>query len=832
MRHVAAAVGQATGLGMLARGPSLPPRPGVPGLQQDLARGEVPQDLRLERGDSPFSGIPVHAKEWRPTRHPPSEAPMKKLLALLSSLKLAIILIVLLLLGLSAGTIIESRISAEVAQRTVYYAWWFMGLEALFVANVLASIAVHFPWGKPRVGYLITHGSLVLILAGALVTYFFTTEGTLGLWEGTSGNVIENQDAHGQISRYELPFTVTLDDFRVDHYQGTMRPSGFASRVRITDAQSGQTFPAEIWMNHELSYRGYKVFQSSYQQSNGREASIFRVAKDPGQPIVFLGYGLLVFGMCVVLGTRIAERRASAGARKALEALTRAAAVVLAIGLGGHALAATPADVDALRRLPVQHDGRTMPLDTVARETVWNVTGQRAWQGEDPAATLTRWLEDTHAASLAPVIAIGSPELADAIGLPGATHVAFMQLVDNAAAARLFSQVQSLGNSEHPRRGLLPAAEKLLDRAGWMQQVLGGDLVRALPQSADAMGRWGVPQPVTVPGLVALAKGPRLQGWPAADAVERELTYNAVRPSRVAWIVLAIALALSIAAGRTGRKALDVGALVALVAGFAVMTWGIGMRWAVAGRVPAANMYESLMFLGWGVGFFALVAVAFIRNRLLVLNAAAGAAITMALLDLLPMDGFVHPVAPVLSGTPWLAIHVPIIMVAYAVLALGMVIAHMQIAFTAFAPRRGEVIEKMVDLNYWYMLVGSILLITGILTGSLWAASSWGRYWGWDPKEVWSLVAFLAYMGILHGRVERLIGAFGVAAISIVAFQTILMTYLGVNYVLGTGLHSYGFGDSPIVMWMIVVALAEAAFLGWGYYRYRRNGAAPAAIAG
>jgi ABC-type transport system involved in cytochrome c biogenesis permease subunit len=150
----------------------------------------------------------------------------------------------------------------------------------------------------------------------------------------------------------------------------------------------------------------------------------------------------------------------------------------------------------------------------------------------------------------------------------------------------------------------------------------------------------------------------------------------------------------------------------------------------------------------------------------------------------------------------------------------------MQIAFGGLAARRQDLIEKMADLNYWYMLVGSILLIAGILTGSIWAASSWGRYWGWDPKEVWSLVAFLAYMAILHGRVDRILGRFGVAAISIVAFQTILMTYLGVNYVLGTGLHAYGFGDSPIVKWMALVALGEAAFLAWGWTAARRSGEA------
>jgi cytochrome c biogenesis factor len=112
----------------------------------------------------------------------------------------------------------------------------------------------------------------------------------------------------------------------------------------------------------------------------------------------------------------------------------------------------------------------------------------------------------------------------------------------------------------------------------------------------------------------------------------------------------------------------------------------------------------------------------------------------------------------------------------------------------------------------------------------MWAASSWGRYWGWDPKEVWSLVAFLAYMAILHARAERLIGAFGMAAWSIVAFQTILMTYLGVNFVLASGLHSYGFGESTVVTWMLVVLVAELGFVGVSWLAAHKR-AAPAADA-
>jgi ABC-type transport system involved in cytochrome c biogenesis permease subunit len=202
-----------------------------------------------------------------------------------------------------------------------------------------------------------------------------------------------------------------------------------------------------------------------------------------------------------------------------------------------------------------------------------------------------------------------------------------------------------------------------------------------------------------------------------------------------------------------------------------------------------------------------------VRNRMLVYNASAMSALVMLLLDKLPMDPFIRPMAPVLANTPWLAIHVPIIMVSYSTFAIATFLGHLVLGARLFSPGSSEKTEKWSNLLYWYLLVGSILLIAGILTGSIWAASSWGRYWGWDPKEVWSLVAFLAYMAILHARSDGQIESFGVAVSSIAAFWTILMTYLGVNFVLGSGMHAYGAGSGNLVTIMTVIALAETLFI-------------------
>jgi cytochrome c-type biogenesis protein CcsB len=544
--------------------------------------------------------------------------------------------------------------------------------------------------------------------------------------------------------------------------------------------------------------------------------TVLSVSRDPGQPIVFFGYTLLLIGMCTVLATRIVQARELArvpagSGRATVVKIGSTAALVAALALVGSGTAgAASADADTLRRLPVQHDGRVMPLDTLAREAVWKATGYKAWSGMDPVATVLAWTFDSQTWANTPVVKLGSRDLALAAGWPAqTTHASFMQLVSNAGVMRLMSQARQEAAQDKKLHGVLQDAQNLESRLVWMQGFLEQRSIRPIPDPSNPNAQWGVPEHLHgASDLAALFDGPRPAGWLSAEAIEREIRYNAVRPTRIAWWILAVALVVSIFAWNYHRRWLDAVSLVGLVAGFAVMTWGIGTRWAIGDRIPASNMYESLLFLGWGVGLFALIAFVALRNRIVVANANAMALLTMALTDLLPIDGFVHPVPPVLSGTPWLAIHVPIIMVSYSVLALAVVFAHMQIGFSIFAPRRTEVAAKMGELLYWYTHVGSILLIAGILTGSIWAASSWGRYWGWDPKEVWSLVAFLAYIAILHARFDRQIGSFAIAAWSIVAFQTILMTYLGVNFVLTAGLHSYGFGGSRIVNVMVMVALA------------------------
>ena len=766
---------------------------------------------------------------------------MKLWIERLGSLKLTVVLLLVVGVVLAVGTIFESLRGAEAA-RAVYYAPWFFALEGLFGLNLLAALIVRWPRNRWRIGFALTHTSMLLILIGAMMTVMFKVEGRLPIWEGQSSDVVFQGANEGDMPPLTLPFKVRLDAFEIDTYQGTQRPAMFRSRVVVEEA-GGAERPGVIQMNQPMSHGGYTFFQSSYQIQGGREMTILSVAKDPGQTVVFIGYTLLVIGMIVVFFTRLAQQRmndallaeaaAKASGKPGNGRLAGASAVLLvglATGLlvapapAEAALVPEPGQLEALAAVPVQFDGRTMPFETQAANVVWTVTRKRCWPGVPPVAMVAGWVIDPQGWQSEPIVRVRA-DVAALAGLPSGTRYAsFRDLVSRPALIEALRAAEGRARNEEKGPKLDEHLVELSDRLTTLQAYFRGEMLRIEP-AADPNAAWGAVRPPSAAALLAAVeqiRGRAPAHYPTREAIARELRYTRADTTQLAWWLLvpaALAAGFTLTRDRTWLLWI---ARLGIVAGFAVMTWGIAQRWLVAGRIPASNMYESMLFLAWGVGLFAVISL-LLGNRILIFNSAAMSAIAMLLLDRLPMDPFIHPMQPVLSGTPWLAIHVPIIMVSYATLAIVTLFAHVVVGVEIFAPQRREMARRWSQLAYWYIHVGSILLIAGILTGSIWAASSWGRYWGWDPKEVWSLVAFLAYMAILHARFDKQIEDFGVAVGAIAAFWMILMTYLGVNYVLAAGLHSYGFGSSNLVTIMMVIAGIEILFLGAGWVAVRRR---------
>ncbi len=176
--------------------------------------------------------------------------------------------------------------------------------------------------------------------------------------------------------------------------------------------------------------------------------------------------------------------------------------------------------------------------------------------------------------------------------------------------------------------------------------------------------------------------------------------------------------------------------------------------------------------------------------------AAAVATIALLIADNVPIfDGSIAPLVPVLRDNMWLTIHVLTIMLGYAAFTLAMAMGHLNLGLYFFAPGRAGLLKTLSLFLYRALQVGTLFLAVGTMLGGVWASYSWGRFWGWDPKETWALIATLGYLAILHARFVGWIKDFGMAVGSLLGYLLVLMAWYGVNFVLGTGLHSYGFGS-------------------------------------
>ncbi len=162
------------------------------------------------------------------------------------------------------------------------------------------------------------------------------------------------------------------------------------------------------------------------------------------------------------------------------------------------------------------------------------------------------------------------------------------------------------------------------------------------------------------------------------------------------------------------------------------------------------------------------------------------------------------------------------ITLSYAAFALAWGLGHVVVFSFAFSPEKTENHQRFSGYLNRSLQMGVILLATGTVLGGVWANESWGRFWGWDPKETWALIALLGYLAVLHGRFTGWLGTFGTAVGSVIAFLSILMAWYGVNYILAAGLHSYGFGGGGLPYVGAVVAV-DFILLGWGVYKFKNQ---------
>ncbi|MBI4397918.1 MAG: cytochrome c biogenesis protein CcsA, partial [Candidatus Omnitrophica bacterium] len=304
------------------------------------------------------------------------------------------------------------------------------------------------------------------------------------------------------------------------------------------------------------------------------------------------------------------------------------------------------------------------------------------------------------------------------------------------------------------------------------------------------------------------------------SAFELEVTFNQLHPFRWAsWAYFAALILFSIALFRPSVKWAGWFGRGAFLAGFLLHTYGILLRSLIAGRPPVSNMYESVIWVAWAAVMFSLILYFFYRNPVIWPATALLASLTLYLVQNIPafLDPAITPLVPVLRSNYWLTIHVLTITLSYGAFALAMIVGHVLLFLFAFKPSDKALIESIGAWLYRLIQIGVILLASGTILGGVWAHYSWGRFWGWDPKETWALIALIGYLIILHMRLVQWIGPLGLAVGSIVAFLGVLMAWYGVNFVLAAGLHSYGFGGGGVayVAAFIALDLAVVGALAW-----------------
>ncbi|HXM74363.1 MAG TPA: cytochrome c biogenesis protein CcsA, partial [Chthoniobacterales bacterium] len=260
------------------------------------------------------------------------------------------------------------------------------------------------------------------------------------------------------------------------------------------------------------------------------------------------------------------------------------------------------------------------------------------------------------------------------------------------------------------------------------------------------------------------------------------------------------------------------------IAGLLFHASGIAMRCLIAGRPPVTNMYESIIWVSFAVTFFAMIFFARYRTPIYLLAALPVTLVALLLVHQMPiaMPASIDPLVPVLRDNFWLTIHVLTITLSYAAFALAMGFGHILLFRYARNPAKARADTAMHFWLYRVLQLGVLLLAAGTILGGVWANYSWGRFWGWDPKETWALIALLCYITTLHGRLAGWWTQFGLVVASVVCFLAVLMAWYGVNFVLGKGLHSYGFGIGGET-YVATFVILDLAFVGFAIWRYRKS---------
>ena len=680
----------------------------------------------------------------------------------------------------------------------------------------------------------------------------------------------------------KLPFSLKLIDFQLERYPGSQSPSSYASEVVLIDPAENINRPYRIYMNHVLNYRGYRFFQSSYD--GDEKGTILSVNHDYwGTFFTYIGYALMTLGMFLTPFSKY-SRFALLGKiirRNRRKAKTVSAVVLLLLAFhlpasGQHTFSHLQKDEvpvvnkelakDFGKLLVQTNDGRLEPVNTLTSELLRKISRKSKFYGMTSDQVLLGMLSKPMTWQQVPMIKVGHKEIMHFLGLQG-KYASYFDFIDMQSGTYRLQKFVSAAYAKKPaQRNVFDKEVMNVDeRMNICYMIYNGQFFKLLPNPTDPYKPWFSPASKftglntedsafiakVIPAFLdavaendistarqledGIAKYQKKYGapiLPPEKKIRAEITYNRLmifdRLSEyyglVGFVMLIFAFVVLFRDSKINRIIIKV-LSVLVILGFLAQTGGLILRWYISGHAPWSNGYESLIYIGWVVMLAGLI---FSRKSAMTLAATTVlASIILMVAHLSWMDPEVTNLVPVLKSY-WLTIHVSVITASYGFLALSMLLGFINLILMIFKRKKNfegldNKIIELTAINERALMIGLYTLTVGTFLGGVWANESWGRYWGWDPKETWALVSVLVYTFVLHMHyIPGLKNNFSFNFASLIAYGSIMMTFFGVNYYL-SGLHSYASGDPVPIPAFVYYTLALIALISlWAYVNERR----------
>ena len=502
--------------------------------------------------------------------------------------------------------------------------------------------------------------------------------------------------------------------------------------------------------------------------------------------------------------------------------------------------------------------GRIKPIDTLAREVMRKIVRKEYHFGLNADQIFLSMMVRPEVWQRVPFIKISLPKINDIIGInPKMRYAKFEDFFDfsKKESYKLSRLVEEINRKRPAKRTKLDKEILRVDeRVNVMYMIFTGAYLRVFPNPKDNNGRWYAPldaikefdkkngkfvQAILTSYFSNIDNSLKSGDWsksdksldvireyqefygasiiPQKERIKAELFMNELKPFQnlvplyfgVGFILLVLSI-YHIIKPKFSLKSPAKIAMWLLIFGFIVHTMGLGLRWYISGHAPWSNGYESMLYIAW-----ATILAGFVFSKKSPITLAATGILSGLILfvaHLNWLDPEITNLVPVLKSY-WLMIHVAIITASYGFLGLGALLAFITLWLYIIRKEDNRVnieysIRELTYINEMSLIFGLALLTVGNFLGGVWANESWGRYWGWDPKETWALVTILVYAVVIHLRfIKSMSGIFVFNVVSLLSFSSVIMTYFGVNYYL-SGMHSYAKGDPipiPTFVYYVVI---------------------------